>query len=113
MTHVVLSLGSHIERETTIGFARDRIKERFGEIEVSPVYETVSIGFDGPAFLNFVLGFHSSDQLLEIREYLRSVEAAAGRIRGKKSFNSRILDIDVVLFGNNNLRPHVINIPRY
>ncbi len=97
MTHVVLSLGSNIDRESNIRFAWSKIVERFGETENSPIYETGSMGFEGPSFLNFVLGFHSPDPIFIIREYLRSIEAAAGRIRGKKAFDNRILDIDIVL----------------
>ena len=112
MTHVVLSLGSNIDREKNIRFAWSKIGERFGEMEISPIYETVSIGFDGPAFFNFILGIFTPDPILEIREYLRGIETAAGRIRGVKEFDNRILDIDVILFGDNNLRPEGLNVPR-
>ena len=47
MTRVVLSLGSNIERESQISHAVRAIRERFGELAVSPVYETRSVGFDG------------------------------------------------------------------
>jgi 2-amino-4-hydroxy-6-hydroxymethyldihydropteridine diphosphokinase len=112
VTHVVLSLGSNIDRENNIRFAWESIGERFGEMEVSPIYETDSIGFDGPPFFNFILGISTLEPILEIREYLRGIETSAGRVRGKKEFDNRILDIDVVLYGNNNLRPAGLNIPR-
>ena len=59
MTHIVLSLGSNIDREDKIRFAIDQITALFGELEISPVYEAASMGFDGPAFYNLVVGLNS------------------------------------------------------
>ncbi len=112
MTHVVLSLGSNIDREKNIRFAVAEIQERFGELDMSQVYEADSVGFSGPSFLNMVVGFDSADTLIEVRAYVREVERISGRVRGKKSFDSRILDIDVLLFGDNDLRNEGFNIPR-
>ena len=112
MTHVVLSLGSNIDPDKNIRFAIEKITEQFGVTELSPVYKTASVGFEGHAFLNLVLGFYSAEQLLKIRDKLRGIEILAGRIRGKKSFADRILDIDVVLFGNHYLQLEGFNIPR-
>ena len=109
--HVVLSLGSNIDKEKNIRFALTEIQKTFGELEVSPVYETSSVGFDGPAFYNLVVGLHSEMKVQRIIDILREIETQAGRIRGAKSFASRVLDIDVVLFGDAVLRPE-LNIPR-
>jgi 2-amino-4-hydroxy-6-hydroxymethyldihydropteridine diphosphokinase len=111
MTHVVLSLGSNIEREKNIRFAVNEIQNRFGALEISPVYETASVGFEGPPFLNLVAGFCSDQDLLAVRDSLRQVEAIAGRIRGRKSFDNRVLDIDVILFGEKDFSSD-FNIPR-
>jgi 2-amino-4-hydroxy-6-hydroxymethyldihydropteridine diphosphokinase len=112
VTHVVLSLGSNIEREKNIRYAIGRIGQRFGDLEFSPVYETSAVGFDGPPFYNLVAGFHTDRPLPEIIEFLHQVETAAGRVRGPKSFDSRILDIDVILYGDENWRQRGINVPR-
>lgn len=109
---MVLSLGSNIQREKNIRFAIEEISEQYGALEQSPVYETISVGFNGPPFLNLVLGLQASEAMLEIRDALRKIEVDAGRVRGKKSFDSRILDIDIVLFGDSNLRSQGMNIPR-
>ena len=108
---IVLSLGSNINRDHNIRYALREIIASFGQIDISPIYETVSVGFEGPPFVNLVCGFSSDKPLLEIRERLRTIETNAGRVRGKKSFDNRILDIDVVLFGNHNFRPRY-NVPR-
>lgn len=112
MIHVVLGLGSNINREKNIRFAVGKIRNLYDDIEISPVYETTAIGFAGAAFFNLVLGFKTSASLRDIRDELQHIEAMAGRIRGKKSFDNRLLDIDVILFGDKNLRPDGVNIPR-
>lgn len=112
MTLVVLSLGSNIEREKMIRYALEHIRQRFGELEISPVYETSSVGFDGPPFFNLVAGLHTEDPLAEVIAALREIESGAGRVRGPKSFDSRILDIDVVLYGQEDWRNQGINVPR-
>jgi len=109
---VVLSLGSNISWEYNIHQAVTSIMRLYGELEISPVYETSSIGFDGPAFINLVLGLYSTKSVEVIRAQLREMEAEAGRVRGRKSFSDRVIDIDIILFGDCNLRKHGYNIPR-
>ena len=112
MTHVVLSIGSNIERERNIRFAIDCIHQHWGKLDISPVYETSSVGFEGPAFYNLIVGFHSDQPLEAINEKLKEIETRAGRVRGPKTFDSRVLDIDVVLYGEENYRDRGINVPR-
>lgn len=111
MTHVVLSLGSNINRDYNMQFALSEITQQFGEINVSPVYETTSVGFQGDSFLNLVVGLETDKELWDVRSMLRNIEAEAGRIRDRKAFDNRLLDIDVILFGDKVLSPEY-NIPR-
>ncbi len=113
MTLVVLSLGSNINREKHIGYAIREIRGRYGDIEVSPVYETSAVGFDGPPFYNLVVGFESREPLPGIISAIREMESGAGRVRGPKTFDSRVLDIDVILYGSENWRDRGINVPRH
>ncbi len=112
MTHVVLSLGSNIDREKNTRFAIDQIRKKYGELDISPVYETSSVGFVGPAFFNLIVGIHTDEPLHEIITALKQIENLAGRTRGPKVFDSRVLDIDVVLYGSQNFRDQGINVPR-
>ena len=111
MTQVVLSLGSNIDREKNIRFAVNEIARQFGDLEISPVYETQSIGFQGKPFFNLVVGYFCGDSLENIRNGMRAIESSAGRVRGRKSFDNRILDIDVLLYGDRILHSEY-NIPR-
>ena len=112
MIHVVLSLGSNIDREKNIRYAVSEIRACYGRVDLSPVYETSSVGFEGPTFLNLVAGLCSDEGVMDVRDTLREIEARAGRKRGRKTFESRILDIDILLYGEQNLRPQGLNIPR-
>ena len=112
MTRVVLSIGSNIDREKNTRYAIQQIRRKYGELDISPVYETSSVGFVGPAFFNLIVGIYTDEPLQEIIEDLKQIENQAGRTRGPKTFESRVLDIDVVLYGDQNFRQQGINVPR-
>jgi 2-amino-4-hydroxy-6-hydroxymethyldihydropteridine diphosphokinase len=107
-----MSLGSNIDPEKNVGFALQEIAARYGDPELSPVYETESVGFRGAPFLNLVVGIHTTESLYSVQESLHSIEAGAGRIHGAKSFDNRILDIDIILYGGGVYNGQGINIPR-
>ena len=109
---VVLSIGSNIDRDANTRYALKEIRRLYGELDVSPVYETSSVGFDGPPFFNLIVGFRTNQELQQIIQTLRGIEGGAGRVRAAKTFDSRVLDIDVVLYGNQNFRDWGINVPR-
>ncbi len=112
MTHVVLSIGSNIDREKNTRFAIEQLRRKYGKLDISPVYETSSVGFIGPAFFNLIVGFYTEEPLQRIVEDLKQIENRAGRTRGPKKFDSRVLDIDAVLYGSQNFREQGINVPR-
>lgn len=112
MTQLVLSLGSNIEREKHIRFALTELAKLFGKLEISPVYETRAVGFDGPDFLNLVVLVNTPLELETLVKGIQKIEADAGRVRGTKNFQSRKLDIDILLFGNADLSHQGRNIPR-
>ena len=50
MTTVLLSLGSNVRPQHHLQAAVQALRERFGQITVSPAYRTPPVGFDGPEF---------------------------------------------------------------
>ncbi|GAF75114.1 unnamed protein product [marine sediment metagenome] len=112
MTQLVLSLGSNIEREKNIRFALKALKGLFGKLNVSPIYETRAVGFEGPDFYNLVVVVDTSLELDALLDSIRRIENEAGRIREEKSLQSRNLDIDILLLGDANLHDQGCNIPR-
>lgn len=97
---VFLSLGSNIDRDANIRGGLDALASQFGEVRLSPVYESEAVGFDGAAFYNLVAEIHTDMPVGALAEVLRDIEAAHGRRRGEKKFSSRTLDIDILTYGN-------------
>ena len=100
MPHVWVSMGSNIERERHIPAALADLRETFGELDVSPVYETEAVGFKGDAFFNLVAGFHTELVPQELHRILREIEARHGRERGGAKFAARTLDLDLLTYGD-------------
>ena len=97
---VFLSLGSNIDRDANIRGGLDALASQFGEVRLSPVYESEAVGFDGAAFYNLVAEIHTDMPVGALAEVLRDIESAHGRRRGEKKFSSRTLDIDILTYGN-------------
>jgi len=62
MKRVYISIGSNIERYRHVSAALDALAGWFGELAISPVYESESVGFDGSDFLNLVVGVDTENQ---------------------------------------------------
>lgn len=112
MVRVALSLGSNIEREKNIRLAVRELAQHFGEIITSPVYLAEAVGFAGPSFYNLVVVMTTNLEMQAVRAVNHSIEALAGRQRGVKSYGSRTLDIDILLYGEADFRARGCNIPR-
>ena len=54
MALIYLSLGSNIDRTLRICAALDALAENFGDLTLSSVYESDSVGFKGDNFYNLV-----------------------------------------------------------
>lgn len=109
---VYVSVGSNIERERRVQAAINRLFERFGELEISSVYETAAVGFDGDDFFNLVVGFDTSDSPEMVNNALKRIEHEEGRERGAKKFSSRTLDLDLLLYGDEVFERPGLQVPR-
>jgi len=100
MARVYLSLGSNIERERYIKAGLDALKESFGELTLSPVYESESVGFEGDAFYNLVVALETDLSVETLNLRVKEIEDENGRSRSGPRFSSRTLDIDILTVGN-------------
>lgn len=98
MARVFLGLGSNIDRETNISRGLDALSQAFGELEISPVYETKAIGFDGDPFYNLVVRIDCQQTVAELALLLRDIEIAHGREQNVTKFSPRTLDIDILTY---------------
>jgi 2-amino-4-hydroxy-6-hydroxymethyldihydropteridine diphosphokinase len=93
-----LSLGSNLEPERHLRAALAELRERFGDVRVSPVYRFPAVGFDGPDFLNLAAGIDSDLDAFALNDWLHALEDRHGRRRDVPRYSSRTLDVDIVLF---------------
>ncbi len=100
MTRVFIGIGSNIEPERHIVAALDALASVYGELLVSPVYESEAIGFAGPAFLNLVVALDTEQPLIELAQQLVAIERGNNYLGGAEKFSSRTLDLDLLLYGD-------------
>ena len=94
-----LSLGSNLEPEANLAAAVAALRARFGEVVVSPVYRSPADGFDGPDFLNAIVGVDSDIHPFALDEWVHALEEAHGRDARDADYSNRPLDIDIIYFG--------------
>ena len=97
---VFLSVGTNIDREHNSRSAVHALREAFGELKLSPVYESAAVGFDGDPFFNFIVRVDTDQTVSQVNRVLKEIEDRHGRARGGPKFSSRSLDIDVVTYGD-------------
>lgn len=98
MAQVYVSIGSNIDRYRHIASSLDALASHFGELLISPVYESEAVGFDGDHFLNLVVGFDSDLTVGTLSTLLRGIEYDNGRRRDGPKFGPRSLDIDILSY---------------
>ena len=98
MAKVFLSLGSNVNRQQNIRGALDVLGQTFGTLDVSPVYESESVGFDGDNFYNLVVALDTTLAVGNLSQCLKRIERDFGRIHGEKKFCNRTLDIDILTY---------------
>lgn len=98
MTVIYLSLGSNVDRHKNIRAALDALADLCGELQVSSVYESKSVGFDGSNFFNLVVGARTCLSIADLSEKLKRIEDDNGRKRSGPKFSPRTLDIDILTY---------------
>lgn len=112
MATVYLSIGSNVAREQNIGLAVRRLRERFGKLELSSVYESEAVGFEGHPFYNVAVGLVSDESPAELVEVLRAIEDESGRTRKGVKYGPRTLDIDLLLYDDKVCSKKGLDLPR-
>lgn len=100
MAQVYVSIGSNQDRTRYIRAALDALTARFGELQLSSVYESEAVGFDGDNFYNLVAGFNTDLPVGELSCLLKSIEDDNGRCRKGPKFSGRTLDIDILTYND-------------
>ena len=112
MPRVYVSVGSNVDREANVRAAARALRGHYGELQVSAVYESQAVGFDGNDFYNLVIGFDTEERPRAIAATLKSIEDGQGRSRAAPRFSDRTLDLDLILYGDLVVREEGLSLPR-
>jgi 2-amino-4-hydroxy-6-hydroxymethyldihydropteridine diphosphokinase len=109
---VYLSLGSNLgERVANIKTAIDRLGSLGEVVVVSSFYETEPVEFTAqPWFLNCAVKFHTQKMPRQLLNGVLNIEKRMGRRRVQDK-GPRIIDIDILLFGNSVVDTKDLTIP--
>ncbi len=110
---VYFSLGSNIDPAFHLEAALKALDERFGVNGVSHFYETSPVGGkkNQPYFWNMVVAVDSEENPVVIRKWIGKLEKKEGRVREKNRYESRTLDVDLILWKNRVMRGKGFSLP--
>ncbi|QKT03167.1 2-amino-4-hydroxy-6-hydroxymethyldihydropteridine diphosphokinase [Ectothiorhodospiraceae bacterium 2226] len=109
---VYVSVGSNVEPARYVRAGIRSLRERFGVLQISSVYESEAVGFAGDNFYNLVVGFDTTESVTAVARTLQAIEDAHGRDRTGPRFSPRTLDLDLLLYGEGELRAGGLVLPR-
>jgi len=107
-----LSIGSNVNPEANVRRACALLAEHFGELRKSAVYESEAVGFDGENFLNLVVTVETGETLTGIKLFLKRLEDDMGRDRSRPRFSERVIDVDILAYGDSDGSEAELALPR-
>jgi 2-amino-4-hydroxy-6-hydroxymethyldihydropteridine diphosphokinase len=113
LTTAYLGLGSNLGRRSrNLSAARRRLRQRGARIlRQSRVIETEPWGvLDQPRFLNQVIEVHWAGTPRQLLKAAKQVEVEGGR-KAAPRWGPRVIDVDILLFGNERLQLRDLTIP--
>lgn len=83
-------------------------------IAVSSIYLSKPMGPQNQDdYINAVLALETSLSAIDLLNSLQSIENDAGRVRKENRWGARILDLDIILFGDKVINTERLTIPHY
>ena len=114
-THTVyLALGTNLgDRFEYLQVAVDAIFKQIGTItNISAVYQTPALGFDGADFLNCVLVLQTPYKPQVVLKEILRIEKTLGRQRSKGAgYASRVIDIDILFYNQQVISQAHLQVP--
>jgi len=116
-TTAYIGLGSNLsEPIKQVQAAIDEIKKipHSHVTNVSSLYLSKPMGpQDQDDYINAVLALETTLAPLKLLDALQSIENKAGRVRKEDRWGARILDLDIILFGNEIISTERLTVPHY
>lgn len=109
-----LALGSNLgDRKTYLRRAILLIDDLPGVsvMKLSHIYETTPVGGEGSFYLNMTLEFESTLAPTILMEQLLEIESFLGRRRSERTNEARVIDIDMLLYGDKIIDNSILTLP--
>ena len=111
MNEITISLGSNVNPSDNLKRAGDLIINKFNFIKSSKIYSSKSEGFEGEDFLNQVVLCDTDLTFENVIKTLKGIEACMGRKKEKKKFSDRLIDLDLLTFGEEIIKKNNQEVP--
>lgn len=102
MNIVFLSLGSNLGN--TYEYLNRAVLSIFTSVgpvvKISPVYASPALGFEGPDFHNCVIKIETRLTPAKLLKKIQQIEKNLGRARSGSGYESRVIDIDILLYND-------------
>ena len=108
---IYISVGSNVDKEKHTKAGLQAMYQAFGELTLSSVFESESVGFEGNNFYNLVVKTRTKLCIAEVCRVLKKIEQDNKRQRGEQKFAPRTLDLDLLLY-DHNITSKPIELPR-
>ena len=112
MPRVYVAIGGNVEPERWLPLAADELRRRFPGVQFSAVYRNPAFGFDGADFYNAVAGFDTDAAVEAVLAHCHAIEARCGRRRDDPKWAPRVMDIDLLLYGERVAETAAFRLPR-
>lgn len=111
-SHIIyISVGSNVDKEKHTKAGLQGMYQAFGELTLSSVFESESVGFEGNNFYNLVVKASTRLSVERVCRVLKKIEQDNKRQRGEQKFSPRTLDLDLLLY-DQQVTNNPIELPR-
>ncbi|TLU64254.1 2-amino-4-hydroxy-6-hydroxymethyldihydropteridine diphosphokinase [Thalassotalea litorea] len=117
MTRVYLGLGSNLEQpDQQLRWAVQQLSAHsdISIVSLSSIYQSRPMGpQDQPDYLNAVISIETELAPIALLDVTQQIELDSGRVRKNERWGARVLDIDILLFGQQTINLPRLEIPHY
>lgn len=108
-----IGVGSNIEPEKNILLAVEELRKQVAVLQTSEFYRTASLrDASEPCFANGVWRIETPVSPMELKfDILRKIESRLGRERSEDKFAPRTIDLDLILYGDEQIDEPGLRVP--
>ena len=112
MPRVHIAVGGNVEPERWLPVAARALRRHFPGARFSSCYLNPAFGFEGADFVNAVAGFDTELAPEAVLAHCHEVEALCGRRRDDPKWAPRVMDVDLLLYGDTVTETTAYRLPR-